>query len=227
MAPQTSDTSGDEDRRSSSTANEDGNGDPEEAFSVERRTVQGHDALVARHPDRISVEWRPAHPVYFGVHVGDRLKDADADVSSPRIDEWEITEITSELVVGEHVRTGDRREFDRARVEQGLIVGNYATNLSGFERVVAHAVGNWETYDPDAAAEIDVVYRGNPYVTVVAYGNNGETYGLRYRYIEAGDPESVTLWEEDVSVGNLDADLRAQLAEAVEAALTAEGYVVA
>ena len=222
MAPTTSDTPGDGDRRSSSTPDEDG--DSEGAFSVERRTVQGHVALVARYPDHVSVEWRPTHPVYFGVHVGDRLKDADADVSSPRIDEWEVTEITPELVVGEHVRTGDRREFDRRRVEQGLIVGNHATNLSGFARVVAHAVGSWETYDPDA--ETGTVYRGHPYVTVVAYGNNGQTYGLRYRYTEPGTSESVTLWEEDVAVGNLDADLRAQLAVSVEAALTAEGYAV-
>jgi hypothetical protein len=71
-----------------------------------------------------------------------------------------------------------------------------------------------------------VVYRGTPYLTVVAHGNNGETYGLRYRYTDAGDPDSVTLWEEDVSVGGLDASLRTRLTTAVEAALTAEGYTV-
>ncbi|WP_142857831.1 hypothetical protein [Salinigranum halophilum] len=215
MVPATSDTPGDDRRRPVE----------DDEFSVERRTIQGHEALVTRYPDRVSVEWRPTHPVYFGIHVGDRLKDADADVSSPRIDEWTVTVVTPELLVGEHVKTGERREFDRARVEQGLVVGNYATNLSGFERVVVHPVGSWETYDPDA--DTDVVYRGSPYVTVVAYGNNGETYGVRYRYTEAGNPEPVTLWEEDVSVGRLDDDLRDALTAAVETALTAEGYTVA
>jgi hypothetical protein len=219
MAPTTSDAPGDERRRPTS----------DEAFTVERRTVQGHEALVVQYPDRVSVEWRVGHPRHFGVRVGDRLKDADADVSSPRIDEWLITEITPDRVVGEHVKTGEAREFDRQRVEQGLIVGNYATNLSAFERVVAHAVGSWETYDPEAESTDtrDVVYHGNPYLTVVAYGNNGETYGLRYRYTEPGDAEPVTLWEEDVSVGSLDADLREELAVAVGEALTAEGYTVA
>lgn len=214
MAPTTSDTPGDERRQPTSS----------EEFSIERRTIQGHEALVVRYPDRVSVEWRAGHPVHFGVRVGDLLKDADADVSSPRIEQWTVTEITPDTVVGEHVKHGERREFDRRRVEQGLIVGNYATNLSAFERVVVHAVGDWETYDPDA--DTDVVYRGNPYVTVVAYGNNGETYGLRYRYTEDGNPKRVTLWEEDVVVGTLDADLREDLATAVEAALADEGYTV-
>lgn len=214
MAPTTSGTPGNERRQP--TSNDD--------LEVEHRTIQGHKALVVRYPDRVSVEWRAGHPVYFGVQVGDLLKDADADVSSPRIDEWAVVEITPDLVVGEHVKSGDRREFDRHRVEQGLIVGNYATNLSAFERVVVHAVGDWDTYDPDAGD--GVIYRGNPYVTVVAYGNNGETYGLRYRYPEEGNPERVTLWEEDVAVGKLGADLRADLATAVEAALADEGYTV-
>jgi hypothetical protein len=230
MARPTSDTPGDERRRHTSASSDTGAAtDPDGEFSVDRWTVQGHEALVVRRPDRVSVEWRPTHPRYFGVGVGDRLKDADADVSSPRIDEWEVTEITPDLVVGEHVGTGTRREFDRQRVERGLVVGNYATNLSDFARVVVHPVGSWETYDADADTDADaagVVYRGTPYLTVVAHGNNGETYGLRYRYTDAGDPDSVTLWEEDVSVGGLDASLRTRLTTAVEAALTAEGYTV-
>jgi hypothetical protein len=139
-----------------------------------------------------------------------------------------VTEITPDLVVGANVKTGERREFARDRVERGLVVGNYATNLSGFERVVVHAVGSWETYDPDGGSDDapGVVYRGTPYLTVVASGNNGEAYGLRYRYTEPRSAESVTLWEEDLSVGRLDTDLRERLNTAVETALVTEGYTV-
>jgi hypothetical protein len=215
MTPTTSGTSGGDGRRSSSSDDE---------FSIGRQTIQGREALVHRHPDRVYVEWRPGQPVYYGVSVGDRLKDADADVSSPRITEWTVTEITPDRVVGEALETGDRREFDRERVERGLVVGNYATNLSDFAQVAIHAVGDWETYDPDATG--GTVYRDSPYVTVVAYGNNGRKYGLRYRYVEEGDAETVTLREEDVAVETLDADLRRRLFDAVEAALVAEGYDV-
>ncbi|WP_152039845.1 hypothetical protein [Salinigranum salinum] len=212
MAPTTSDASRDDDRRSS----------PDDEFSIGRETIQGREALVHRHPDRLYVEWRAGQPVYYGVSVGDRLKDADSDVSSPRITEWTVTEITPDRIVGEAIKTGDRREFDRERVERGLVVGNYATNLSDFARVAVHAVGDWDAYDPDTTD--GTVYRGRPYVTVVAYGNNGRKYGLRYRYVTDGDDETLTLWEEDVVVGALDAEPRRRLFDAVEATLAAEGY---
>jgi hypothetical protein len=64
-------------------------------------------------------------------------------------------------------------------------------------------------------------------VTVVAYGNNGQKYGLRYRYVEEGDDRDVTLWKEDAPVGALDDDLQQRLFTAVESALTAEGFTVA
>jgi hypothetical protein len=216
MAPTTSDAPGDARRR---PLGDDG-------FGIERQTIQGREALVHRHPDEVYVEWRAGQPVDFGVRVGDHVKDADADVSSPRIAEWRVTEITPTRVVGEHTGSGDRREFDRARLERGLVVGNYATNLSAFARVAVHAVGSWDAYDPDAD-ETGVIYRGRPYVTVVAYGNNGRKYGLRYRYVEDGNDRDVTLWKEDAPVDALDDELRRRLFTAVESALTAEGFAVA
>jgi hypothetical protein len=208
--------------RSDRSGTGDGRRVGDDEFRVERRLIQGRETLVQRHPDRVYVERRAAQPVYFGIRVGDRLKDADADVSSPRITEWTVTEITPDRLVGEHVGTGERREFERERVERGLVVGNYATDLSEFARVAVHAVGNPETAGPDAD---DGSHRGRPYVTVVAYGNNGRKYGLRYRYVDP-DGGTVARWEEDPLVAALDPDLRERLFETVEAALAAEEYVV-
>jgi hypothetical protein len=226
MVPTTSDGYDDRERSPS-----------DDAYGFDRRTIQGRETLVSRHPGRITVEWRGPTPRFFGLAVGDRLKDADSDVASPRIAEWTVTGITPDLVVGEATRTGERREFDRRRVERGLVVGNYATALSGFERVVVHAVGRWADYDEaddatdatdaDDAGGASAVYRGRPYVTVVASGDNGRTYGLRYRYAEAGRPDAVTLWQADAAVADLDPELREQLTAAVGSALAAEGYAVA
>jgi hypothetical protein len=197
---------------------------PTEDDRIDRWTIQGREAFVHRRSDEVYVEWRAGQPAHFGVRVGDRLKDADADVSSPGITEWTVTEITPDRVVGERVDTGERREFDRGRVERGLVVGNYATALSGFPRVTVHAVGSWEAYDRDD--DEGTTYRGRPYVTVVAYGNNGQAYGLRYRHADEDAPEHVSLWREEVAVGALDDTRREQLADAVEAALGVEGYAI-
>jgi hypothetical protein len=224
MAPTTSDASDGDGRPPVSPADE---------FRVEQRTIQGRTALVHRHPDRVFVEWQAGQPATFGVRVGDRLKDADADVSSPGIDEWTVTEISPDRLVGEHVRTGERREFDRERVERGLVVGNYATNLTTFVRVATHAVGRpADEVVGDGADDAghgviegaDATDRGRPHVTVVAYGDNGRKYGLRYRYVGGGDGERLTPWDESPPTRALDADRRAELFAAVEAALRADGY---
>ena len=240
MAPTTSDASDGDGRPPASPADE---------FPVERRTIQGRTVLVHGHPDRVFVERQAGQPVSVGVRVGDRLKAADADVSAPRIAEWTVTEITPDRLVGEQVRTGERRAFDRERVERGLVVGNYATNLSAFVRVAVHAVGRPVdehddepgtadgtdgtdgTDDTDGADGTDDgpvhgtgAPREQPHVTVVAYGDNGRKYGLRYRSVGRGDDRRLTPWDESPPVRALDADLRAELFAAAEAALAADSY---
>lgn len=191
----------------------------------ERWTIQSKAALVGQQPNRIEIEWRRLQPRYFGLRIGDRLKNADADVSSPRIDEWVVTDITPTEVVGDHATTGEPRTFDREAVERGLVIGRYATDLSAFPRVAVHAVGSWDSYDPEADGT-DVAYRGRPYVTVVAHGNNGRTYGLRYRYTDDDADAPVTRWEADVPVEALDDALRSRLTTAVETALGDAGHRV-
>jgi hypothetical protein len=184
---------------------------------VVRRTIQGRAASIHRDPDEIRVEWRVGRPIYFGVRVGDRIKDADRDVESPLIDQWTVTEITPTRVVGVHAETGDEREWDRERLERGLAIGNYATTLSAFERVAVHRVG--------VATDRAAGRPPEPHVTVIAYGNNGERYGRRYRFLDA-DERRVALRDEDPAVGRLSDERRRQLAELVEAALVEDGYDV-
>ena len=185
---------------------------------VVRRTIQGREALVHGDSGEIRVEWRVGRPVYFGVRVGDRIKNADRDVESPLIDEWEVVEITPDRVVGVDAETDERREWDRETLERGLAVGNYATNLSAFERVAVHRVG--------AAPGDRSHLPHDPYVTVIAYGNNGERYGRRYRFLD-DDERRVAVRDEDPSIGRLSADHRDSLDELVVAALEDDDYEVA
>ena len=193
---------------------------------VEAMTVQGVEALVRRDPDEVYIQWHPRRPIYYGVRVGDRVKDADRDVDSPRIAAWQIESITDGAVVGTDVKTGESREWEREELELGLIVGTYATDLSDFALVTPHCVGSWEEYDPNAPRDASGTYRGRPYLTVVAYGNNGETYGLRYRFCDAYDDENVELWERDSSVEALSSQLQALIGTRVREVLEADGYAV-
>jgi hypothetical protein len=199
--------------------------DGDDYTRIERRPIQGQEARIRLDPDEVHVEWRPGRAAYYGVRVGDRVKDADADVESVRIDEWEVREITPERVVGEHVRSGEVREWGRRELETGLVVGSYATNLSAFELVTAIPVGSWDDAEADADAD-DGLYHGRPYVTVVAYGNNGRKYGRRYWRGPRGAESRLEPWNEDLAARELPAALRARLDERVRTALAADGYEV-
>lgn len=192
--------------------------------AVAHRIVQGREVRILRYPDELHIQWRPGRPVYYGVRVGDRIKNAASDVASVRIDEWEVTEITPEAVAGRHVRTGEETTWDREALERAVVVGRYATNLSEFALVTAHPVGSWAAYDPEAAPGLE--YRGRPYLTVIAYGNNGEKYGRRYRFVAEGDAARVELTEEDPKIARLSESMRAHRDEVVTAALEDDGYLV-
>ncbi|MGM0591542.1 MAG: hypothetical protein ACQETI_07930 [Halobacteriota archaeon] len=196
----------------------------DEFTRIERRIIQGREVRIRQHPDEIFVQWRPHRPVYIGVRVGDRIKDADRDVESARIDQWDVIEITPERVVGTHVRTGDERVWDREVLERGFVVGNYSTNLSDFALVTVLPVGTWDDYDE--AATDDMVYRGPPYVTVATYGNNGEKYGRRYRFVEPGNATALELWTQDRRIERLPDEIRSTLDAVVRAALEDDGYAL-
>ena len=190
---------------------------------MRHRTIQGREARIHTAPDELYVEWRRRRPVYFGVRVGDHIKDADRDVESAHITEWEVVEITSDSVVGVNQKTGERQEWERRELERALVLQRYATNLSDFATVVVHAIGSWEVYERATEAGES---RREPYVTVIAYGNNGEKYGRRYRFTETGSDTDLELWEEDLSIERLSPELRTKLDETIHQALEEDGYTV-
>lgn len=187
--------------------------------SVEHRTIQGRETLVREIPDEIYIEWRPGRPVYFGVKVGDRIKDADRDVESAHITEWEVVEITPAHVVGENLKTGERTEWDRRELEQALVLHRYATNLSEFATLTVHTVGSWAEYEAGRISH-------EPYLSVVVFGNNGEKYGRRYRFVEPGETTEIELSDQDVSIDRLSTDLQQRLDETVRQALEEDGYTM-
>jgi hypothetical protein len=190
--------------------------------NVEHRTIQGRETLIRRVPDEIYIEWRPGRPVYFGVKIGDRIKNADRDVESAHITEWEVVEITPEHVVGVNQRTGERAEWEREDLEQALVLHRYATNLSDFSTLMVHPVGSWAEYE---TADESTLAR-EPYLSVVVFGNNGEKYGRRYRFVEPGETSAVELADQDMSIDRLSPDLQARLDETVRQALEEDGYTV-
>jgi hypothetical protein len=135
------------------------------------------------------------------------LKAAGRDVDSDAVESWTVTDLDAARVVGEHRRTGERREWEREPLERGLVLGSYVVVLSTFEFVTVLPVGGADEET----------------LLVVAHGNNGETYGRRYRV----EGDEVTLVEEDARSRRLAPDLRATLDDRVRAALADEGYRVA
>lgn len=192
--------------------------------AVEHRVIQGREVRILRYPDELHVQWRPGRPVYYGVRVGDRIKNAATDVASARIDEWEVTEITPDRVVGRDIDTDEETTWDRETLERALVVGRYATNLSEFAVVTVHPAGSWTAYDPAAASGPE--YRGRPYLTAIAYGNNGEKYGRRYRFVAEGDGDAVEIDEEDPKIARLSEEMRAHFDDVVRSALEDDGYTV-
>ncbi|WP_435359463.1 hypothetical protein [Haloarchaeobius sp. DFWS5] len=192
---------------------------------VEVRTIQGQETRVWQEPEEVHVEWRPSRPVFFHVRIGDVVKDADRDVESPLIKRWTVTEITPDHVVAEGVVDGevDIREWDREEFERKLVVRSLATTLSDFERVTIHQFGEWGL---DEVTHSEHTFVGDPYVMALAYGDNGERYGLRYHFVERGNERDVNFWRHDHAVGNLAPTMREKLDTRVAEALAGAGYHV-
>jgi hypothetical protein len=187
------------------------------------RIIQGQEARIGSDPGEIFIEWRPIRPVFYRVAVGDVIKDADRDVESPLIKKWRVTKLTPDRVVAENEKTGESREWNREELERKLIVQSFATNLTDFERVTVHQFG---TFGLDEVEHSEHTYVGEPYVMVLAYGDNGEKYGQRYHFIERGDETDIELWRQDHAIEQFSDELRSRLDDRVTTALEAEGYRV-
>lgn len=194
------------------------------------RRFEGFDARFGTDPDEIYLELRLGSPAYVHLREGDYLQEGDAfhreqiGTDSPTLATWEVVDITPATVVGRDVATGEGVAMDRADVEQGLAVGRYSTNLTEFEWVSVYQVGDWDDYDPDDEGS-GTRYTGRPYVAVVAYGDNGLTYGQRYRFVDP-DADELVLWKVDRPIRGLPDEVAEQLDARVRTALEAEGFVV-
>lgn len=206
--------------------------EPVDVGVPETTTVQhlaGHSARVGTAPDHIYVQLRLGNPAYVRVRPGDVLYESDPSLlrrrggPSPRTDAWEVREVTPRSVVGRHLGSGAELEWDRESLERGLAVGRYAVDLVGFESVSVHQVGDWN--DDVAADHAD----RQPYVSVVAYGNNGLQYGQRF-LLEEPSPGAVAAvvapWTEDRAVRKLPPELRERYDERVAVALEASSYLL-
>lgn len=192
--------------------------------------LQGTDARFGTDPDEIYLELRMGSPAYIHLDEGDYLREGDAfhrdrlSPSAPTLATWEVVDITPEIVVGREIETGEETTWDREEIERGLALGTYSTELTDFEWLSVYQVGRWRDYDGEDDGS-GLRYRGRPYVSVVAYGDNGLKYGRRYRFV-APQSDAVYLWKQDEPAGGLPDGIERRLDERVTEAIEAEGYEV-
>lgn len=207
----------------------------EETSDVETSTTtkrfEGFDARFGTDPEEIYIELRMGSPAYIHLREGDYLQEGDAfhreqlGMASPTLDTWEVVDVTPDSVVGRDIDTGEEVTLAREEVEKGLAVGKYSTNLTDFEWVSVYQVGEWAEYDPEDE-DSGTQYTGRPYVSVVAYGDNGLKYGRRYRFV-APESNELSLRKADEPRGGFSEAVAERLDQRVHAALEADGYFVA
>lgn len=195
------------------------------------RRLAGSGATVGTAPDEISIELRAGRPSYIHVAEGHLVYEGDAahrdhlGAAAPTVRTWTVETITPDRVVGRDRAIDEPTGWDRGTLEHGLAVGTYSTNLTDFERLSVHEVGGRDgAHAGDGASPFR--YTGQPYVAVVAYGDNGLKYGRRYRFVEESPP-TLALWTQDEPVEHLAATVAERLDQRVREALEADGYAVA
>lgn len=195
-----------------------------------KRRIESSDTLISR-SEEIYLELRLGSPAYVHVREGDHFQEGDAfhreqiGTNSPTLETWKVNEVTPEVVVARDVATGEEVVMDREGVEEGLAVGRYSTDLTDFEWVSVYQVGDWDDYDPDDEGSGTRYTPGRPYVSVVAYGDNGLKYGRRYRFVDP-DGDELALWKSDRPIGGFDDEVADRLERRVRSALEADGYTV-
>lgn len=197
--------------------------------SNERSARRYHetDAEYEQVPEEILITVRRGRPMYVRVSVGEYIQEGDAFhrermSGGSHLPTWEVTEITASTVLGRELATDAEKRWDRDELERGLVVGRYSTNLTDFERISVLQTGQWSHYDESREAT-DRRYNSRPDVTVVAYGDNGERYGRRYRFVEGSDSR-LELWSEDARIDRFSDEVRTRLDERTSTELEVDGY---
>lgn len=193
---------------------------------VER--FEGLDARFGTAPDEIYVVLRAGRPAYVRLRPGKFLQEGDSfhreelGLSSPTLETWEVTEITDDEVAGEVLDSREPVEWGREHVERGLAIGEYSTNLTDFEAVSVVQTGRWRDYGGEGGG---YRYTDRPYVTVIAYGDNGLKYGRRYEFVD-DEAAELELRTQDEAIEAFAEPVAERFERQVRAALEADGYTV-
>lgn len=205
----------------------------------EYRRIDGSDILAGTDPEELVVRPHADRPEVVRVRMGDHVYEGDVDhlerngPGSPRIADWEVTAITPAAVRGRNVRSGDEIEWDRETLETGLALGTYATALTDVESVTVSRVGRWATFESVDDAQTDgtvvpagqVRTPGEPYIALLAVGDNGRSYRRRYRLLDSETGEVELVSATGPRLPHAPAVAR-RLEARIQDALAAEGYDV-
>ncbi|SIR92569.1 hypothetical protein SAMN05421858_4585 [Haladaptatus litoreus] len=191
--------------------------------TVERRTIDGVDALVNTDPGEIFIDLPATNPRYIRVQEGDRIQEGDvstrttAEMAGPLLTNWNIESITTETVTGTDTETGETREWDREQLIHRLGAREFSAELTTFDRVSVTEIEEWS----DRHA-VEGVEEEKPYVIVIAYGNNGEKFTQLYAATESRDWDSLEVVQEDTDIQNFSDELRNRFDDAVHKTLEVE-----
>lgn len=169
-------------------------------------------------PDRITVQPRAWSPARIHVRAGDIVYEGDPrrlrriGGRTPRIDAWEVVEITPHRVTAKHVDSDIEFDWDRAALETGLLTGRYAVDLVEFVSV---------------GVRRNVQSRSRPETVIAtAYGNNGLRYVRRYIIVGGGLSVKLERWTETPAVSGLPEQLARSFERRIADALHGEGYAL-
>ncbi len=199
--------------------------------TIVTREIQGKTAGIGLDEHEIFIDLPITRPIYIRVGEGDHVQEGDvrargtfevgtggSELASTTLQTWVVEEITAETVTVCDLATDEPAHWDRKECEENLATGVVSTNLTDFERVSVVRTGSWDDADENEGD------RGDPHVTVTAYGNDGRKFSRTYRL--AAETETLERWHQDRSIETFDENLAARFERRIEAALGADGYTV-
>ncbi len=199
--------------------------------TIVTKDVQGIRAGIGTDSAEIFIDFPLSSPRYYRVRRGDIIQEGDieaktgAELESPTLTKWIVTDITSESVIGRDTESGDKRVWERDWFEERLMIGQFSTSLTDFERVSVIETGDASETIAGRRALSERPSSGLR-VVVTVYGDNGQKFGRTYRFAEGDERSEIRLESQTPALEGLDEELTARLERAVHAALNRNGYVV-
>lgn len=209
--------------------------DNAETYTTVIKTIQGEKTAFGLTPNEMFVDLPVTRPNYVRVREGHLLQEGDvltkevektegSEIRSAALKKWEVVEITPDTVRGKDVEGDAEETWEREWVEQQLATGGLSTNLTDFDRISIHQIGSGE----QAVSNYETAEQTSdePRLIVLVYGNNGQKFGLTYRFVGRDTDTEIELVQYDRLPEGVDADLRKTFDERVQEALTRDGYHV-